>query len=247
MARLFPPRLGRTTVFRLALVYAGLYALITAIVLVTVYEFTAIHIHAQINADIQSEVEALAALYRNRSPAALQQTVALRSSLPAQQGRNPESGIRYYLLLDAKGTRLAGNLPAWPESARGDRTWVTYAIDARTAARAGLARPEDLGRDDPLNVRGLAVRFADGTRLLVVETLDEAEELSNYILISLLSAIGLILIAGVLGGIWMGRHVVARLEAVRSAAADIMAGDLSRRIPVTARRDEFSELAATLN
>jgi signal transduction histidine kinase len=45
----------------------------------------------------------------------------------------------------------------------------------------------------------------------------------------------------------MGRHVVARLESIRSTAADIMAGDLSRRVPVTARRDEFSELADTLN
>ncbi|HET7588068.1 MAG TPA: ATP-binding protein [Gammaproteobacteria bacterium] len=247
MARLFPSRLGRTTVFRLALAYAGLYALVTAIVLVTVYEFTAIHIHAQIDAAIESEIDALSAVHRNRDPAALQQAVALRSRLSAQRRRNAESGIRYYLLLDSDGKRIAGNLSAWPQQAASARTWITYRIDARSAARAGLTIPEDLDANDPLKVRGLAVRFADGRQLLVVETLDEAEELSNYILISLLSAIGLIVVVGVLGGIWMGRHVVARLESIRSTAADIMAGDLSRRVPVTARRDEFSELADTLN
>ncbi|HET7370924.1 MAG TPA: HAMP domain-containing sensor histidine kinase, partial [Gammaproteobacteria bacterium] len=209
---------------------------------------TAIHIDAQIDAAIESEVDALTAEYRNQSnPTALQQSVMRRSRLSAQRRQNAESGIRYYLLLDSHGRRIAGTLPAWPQQASGARSWVTYSIDAASAARARLTIPEGLDANDPLRVRGLAVRFADGRRLLVVETLDEAQELSNYILISLLSAIGLILVAGLLGGIWMGRHVVARLEAVRTAAAGIMAGDLSRRIPVTARRDEFSELAATLN
>lgn len=244
----FSRRLGRTTVFRLALIYAGLYALITVLVLGAVYEFTSVHIHGQIDADIETEVKALSALHDGQGADALRQAVRRRSALPAPRASHvPESDIRYYLLLDPAGRRLAGSLPAWPSQAGGTETWVTYVIDARTSIRAGLERPPDFDADDDLRIRGLAVTFPDGYRLLVAETLDEADELSAYILVWLLFALVLILSFGLAGGMWMGRRVVARLESVRSAAADIMNGNMARRIPIAARRDEFSELAATLN
>lgn len=248
MRRLLPRRLGRTTVFRLALTYAGLYALITAIVLVSVYGFARAYIDTQIDADIKTESDALVALRGDHGFAALEEAVAQRSSPRGRYFSSvPESGTHYYLLLDATGRWRAGKLPAWPAGAAQPETWLTYTISAQAADRAGMKRPADFGATQPLRVRGLARRLSDGSRLLIVETLDEASELSNYILISLLAAIGLILIFGFAGGVWMGRHVVARLESVRSAAADIMAGELSRRIPVAPRDDEFSELATTLN
>jgi signal transduction histidine kinase len=241
-------RLGRTTVFRLAVGYAGIYALITAIILAGVYEFASVHIHAQIDADIKAEAGALRELAATHGPAAVIKAVAQRSSAAGRRfSRVHESAMRYYLLTDAAGRRLAGDLPAWPTAADGPVSWVTYTIDSRAAVRAGLEKPSDFDADDDLHVRGLALTLPGGNRVLVVETLDEAEELTGYILLSMLAALGLILAAGAVGGIWMGRHVVNRLESVRTAAADIMAGDLSRRISVSARSDEFNELAVTLN
>jgi signal transduction histidine kinase len=245
--RLVSGRLSQTTVFRLALTYASLYALITALVLGAVYEFTSTYIHTQMDADIKAEVGALSALYQTKGTAALRQAMMRRAMLVQRFRPIPESGLRYYLLVDAAGRRIAGNLPAWPAQADSATAWVTYTIDAHAAARAGLKKPSDFDADDNLHVRGLAVALPDGHHLLVVETLDEADELTNYILISLLVAVSLLLVFGLAGGIWMGRHVVARLESVRHAAADIMAGDLTRRIPPASRQDEFSELAAMLN
>ncbi|HET7674238.1 MAG TPA: HAMP domain-containing sensor histidine kinase [Gammaproteobacteria bacterium] len=245
--RWFSRRLGHTTVFRLALGYAGLYALITAIALAAVYESASVYIHAQIDADIKAEVGALRQLDAAHGIAAVEKALQQRSS-PAARHLNHvhESAMRYYLLVDAGGHRLAGDLPAWP-SAAGASTWLTYTIDSHAAVRAGLEKPRDFDADDDLRVRGLAATLPQGNRLLVVETLDEAAELTGYILASMLAAIALILIVGAAGGIWMGRHVVGRLESVRVTAADIMAGDLTRRIPVAPRRDEFNELAVTLN
>ncbi|HET8553087.1 MAG TPA: HAMP domain-containing sensor histidine kinase [Gammaproteobacteria bacterium] len=248
---IFTGELRRTTVFRLALSYAGVYALLTAIILGIVYGATTSEIGVQMDAGLKAETDALVTLYHAQGIGALRNAVAKRSSPEARHFSDVRhSGMRYYLLVDANGTRLAGDLPAWPRESgdSGDSgNWISYTINAHVAVRAGLEKPEDFDADDNIEVRGLATALPGGQRLLVVETLDEAEELSAYILYSLLAAIGVILIFGLAGGIWMGRHVVTRLESVRGAATAIMGGDLSRRLPVGSRQDEFDNLAQTLN
>lgn len=248
---IFTGELRRTTVFRLALTYAGVYALLTAIILGIVYGATTSEIGAQMDAGLKAETDALVTLYHAQGIAALRSAVTKRSSPAARHFSDVrDSGMRYYLLVGAHGERLAGDLPAWPDqsgSADNSGNWLSYTINARAAVRAGLEKPADFDADDNIEVSGLATALPGGQRLLVVQTLDEAEELSDYILYSLLAAIGVILIFGLVGGIWMGRHVVTRLESVRGAATAIMGGDLSRRLPVGSRQDEFHNLAVTLN
>ncbi|HET7307896.1 MAG TPA: HAMP domain-containing sensor histidine kinase [Gammaproteobacteria bacterium] len=251
---IFSGELRRTTAFRLTLTYAGVYALLTAIILAIVYGATTSEIGAQMDAGLKAETDALVTLYRAQGIASLRKAVAKRSSPSARHFSDVrDSGTRYYLLVGASDKHLAGDLPAWPEadvssdSDNASAEWLSYTINARAAVRAGLEKPADFDADDNIEVRGLATALPGGQRLLVVETLDEAEELSDYILYSLLAAIGVILIFGLAGGIWMGRHVVTRLESVRGAATAIMAGDLTRRLPVGSRHDEFDNLALTLN
>jgi hypothetical protein len=49
------------------------------------------------------------------------------------------------------------------------------------------------------------------------------------------------------GGYFMSRNLLARLDSINRKSHEIMAGDLSQRLPLTRAGDEFDTLAANLN
>ena len=50
-----------------------------------------------------------------------------------------------------------------------------------------------------------------------------------------------------LGGIFISRSMLRRIEAINQTSRDIMAGSLSERVPVRGTGDEFDRLADNLN
>jgi HAMP domain-containing protein len=48
-------------------------------------------------------------------------------------------------------------------------------------------------------------------------------------------------------GATLGHTILGRMDTISRAAGEIMAGDLSRRVPVSGRDDEFDALAGRLN
>ncbi len=86
-----------------------------------------------------------------------------------------------------------------------------------------------------------------GYQLLVVTDLKEQHTLLNRLLQTVLAAIGIIFALALAGGIVMNRHVQHRINAVGQTANDIISGDLSQRMPVTGRNDEFDSLSRVLN
>ena len=60
-------------------------------------------------------------------------------------------------------------------------------------------------------------------------------------------SVGLMLLLGIVGGGLISRNLLARLDSVNRTSREIVAGDLSRRIPVTRAGDELDALAQDLN
>ena len=58
---------------------------------------------------------------------------------------------------------------------------------------------------------------------------------------------GGILAFGLVGGLLVTRSTLRRIDAMGAASQQIMAGDLSRRVPVNGSGDELDRLAASLN
>ena len=59
--------------------------------------------------------------------------------------------------------------------------------------------------------------------------------------------VGLVLLLGLGGGALMSRNMLARLDSINRTSGEIMAGDLSRRVPIGDAHDEFDALAENLN
>ncbi|HPY40639.1 MAG TPA: HAMP domain-containing sensor histidine kinase, partial [Thiolinea sp.] len=60
-------------------------------------------------------------------------------------------------------------------------------------------------------------------------------------------AVGLMFLLAVLGGWLMGYGVLRRIDSIRQTAGEIINGDLSQRMVVTRRNDEFDRLSWVLN
>ncbi|MEJ2061562.1 MAG: HAMP domain-containing protein, partial [Gammaproteobacteria bacterium] len=228
------PRLLRTTVFQLSLLYAVGFSLLTALILGAIYWSTTRYITTQVDAGLTLERDQLIATLHDEGIDDLRALVDQRAQAGLDRGR-------YYLLIGAGEQVLAGNLSNWPAAVSrspGPAVFNDDSLSIPASARAD---------DDDTDVRTVVAQLPDGGFLLVGQALSEEESLAEHTGWLLAWAVGLITLLALLGGIWMGRSVLHRIDGVSNTAGEIMAGRLSRRMPVGRRGDEFDELSERLN
>ncbi|NYE62034.1 signal transduction histidine kinase [Duganella sp. 1224] len=157
-----------------------------------------------------------------------------REALKAEVHRLLTDGVdndrEIFELLDADGTALAGNLGSWPG--------VDQAPDlvTTTVLRYGRSAPARL------YLRPLA----QGGVLIVGRDLSEEEAVREVIWRALAAGACVSLMLTIAGAMLFRRSIEARLGEIRRTAAQIEAGDLSPRIPVTGN-DEFALLNRDIN
>ncbi len=223
-------RLLRTSTFRLSLLYVGLFGASVLVLLAFIYWTTVRVIDRQTTATIEAEIRGLAEQYRARG---LRRLVAVIEERSGPYG-DPDS---VYLLTDPRFRPLAGNLGAWPREARApESAWVD--ISARRVGEEGAA-----ARDIRARVFVLRGEF----HLLIGRDPRGRTDFEGLILESLGGALGITLILGLLGGVFISRKMLRRVDAVRETGQRIVRGDLSRRLPVTEVGDEFDRLSTTVN
>ena len=70
-----------------------------------------------------------------------------------------------------------------------------------------------------------------GFQLLVARDVHERYETERLFTTTLPWSVGLMLLLGLVGGALMSRNLLARLDVINRTSREIMAGDLSRRVP----------------
>lgn len=86
-----------------------------------------------------------------------------------------------------------------------------------------------------------------GFRLLVGRDLDEREQLYNIVISAGRWSIAIVIILGLVGGLFVTRQVLRRVDAMTETTRTIMQGDLGGRLPVAGTGDELDRLAENLN
>lgn len=222
-------RFLRTTTFRLALLYAGLFCGSVLAIFAVVYWTTTALIERQQTQLILAEANGLAEQYT---------AFGLPGLIGAIAGRTQPDrvGDAVYLVADASLEPVIGNLARWPQEARRDGAWLDFPIERRL-----------LGDPAPHQVRALHIRLLDGYHLLVGQDTRTQERFRSAIvqalIWSLLATLGLGLGVGVL----MSRKSLGRLEAINKVAERIMRGEVKQRMPVGRSGDEYDRLAENLN
>lgn len=219
----------RTSNFRLALLYMALFGVSAAVLLTFVYWSTAGYMSQQTDETIEAEVTGLAERYRLTGMAGL--TEVIRERL-----RRDPNGASVYLLTDFNFMPLLGNLRQWPVTESFDNEWLEFELPDQVAE----GRVGHIARARHFQLRG-------GFHLLVGRDIQELNAMKELMVEAIWWGLGITVLLGLVGGTMMSWSMLRRVEAINETSREIMAGDLSRRVPAHGTGDEFDQLAANLN
>lgn len=211
----------RTTTFRLAAIYVAGFAASVAGPGIVIYLVTSATLSRQLDSRIESEMHSLQAAYRSGGMPRLTDAVRLDE-------RMHRNGALDIAVLE-NDARLAGHLHRWP------------------AAAGWSVQPYPEPDGDVGTRRFLRADLTDRFSLVVGADPEQVEEVKGAILDGFVSAFGAVLVLGIGGGIALSLVLLRRVEAIRRTAEAIIAGDLTRRIPLRGSGDDFDRLSQTLN
>ena len=221
-------RLLGSTPFRLTVAYMG--AFVAAAALIVIYVIWQANAQLTSNAVgvLDAEVASLRAQFEAGAAPRLVAAIDARVNAPG-------SGL--YLLRDADGRRLAGNLAQVPQ---------TFAADGRGHLFSYPRFSEGEGTRERLAV-GRSLPVAGDLTLVVARDIEDQHRFAAGIGRLALLSFGLLCALGVGAGLLISRSMMSRIETVTETSRQIMAGDLSRRIPLNGSGDELDRLADGLN
>lgn len=219
----------RLSASRVTLLYVLIFAAGISSILIAVYYLTARVLDREVDAVIRAEVGGLVDDYRRGGVLQLIDTLNRRADNWGRTGA-------VYLLADANGKRIAGNIASWPEEFGTGEEWVEFEIDA--SEHGGIvAHP----------VRAHLFRLPGGVRLLVGTDILERKRLASRLRNAMLWGAGLCVGLAALVSIGYSRGVRRRVSAIAATCETIMRGDLSQRLQIEKGRDEFDALSTTVN
>ena len=212
--------------FRIALVY-GVLVIGSMAVMSGVFYYGTVVVQARgIDRRLETSSASLSGHYGELGIAGLQKEI----------GQLLDDGIsqdtEVYLLLDQKGRKLAGNLSVWPVD---DVPFDT--LDTETVTRYNRISSS----------RMLWHRLPDGVTLVVGRDLRDKQRIRALVWRSLTVGGSIALLLAFAGAWFFRRQIATNIAAIRRTAQDIQAGNLNRRIPVTAADDEFMRLSRDIN
>ncbi|MBZ9982695.1 MULTISPECIES: HAMP domain-containing sensor histidine kinase [unclassified Mesorhizobium] len=248
------PAIMKTTAARLSALYLLLFALCAVLLVLYMTSLSARMLTAQTQETINDEVLGLARAYQRGGLPVLVRVVEQRSRQP---------GANLYLIADANGQILTGNVQSLEPGVIETEGWTTEPFSYRRFGEGELDRQRSTPSDQATpqagdtavrsegekghNAIALVLRLPNQMIMLVGRDLGEPERFRAVIRRSLMLALGMMGLGGLLIWFFVGRAALKRIDGVSEASRRIMGGDLSGRLPVTGAGDEFDRLSENLN
>lgn len=215
----------RSAGFRFAALFAGLFLAATIGFAIMLWWGTAGTLSRQIDDAVRADALGLVERWRQGGVDEVISAIGERLAVDIDDHA-------IYMLIDSDGRRISGNLDRWPPAADSPGVWSSAQV-----VRDGVAVPARL-YDVALNA---------GYRLLVGRDSADREKLRILLSEALLWSFAVAVTCALVGAAALRRVLAERLRAAAATAAAITAGDLSHRVPLSAHRDEFDQLGASMN
>jgi len=219
----------RTTAVRLALNAIAFYSMILLFVFIALYWASNRHINNSIESELRSEIHQLIKIYEQSG----------QQELIEQINKIQDDKNRIYYLQSSSQKKLAGDLLQWPDNE----------IELNLQTQGYWIDEEII----PLNIRDddaywpvIATELSNGSRLLIARNIHQEKllhELSEF----LIEAMGIAIAFALFISIVITRQILKRIYTIKTTAQDIIHGDLSKRIALSNRNDEFDGLSHQLN
>ena len=246
------PAIMKTTAARLSALYLLLFAICAVLLVFYMTSLSARMLTGQTQETINDEVLGLARVYQRGGLPLLVRVVEQRSRQP---------GANLYLIADANGQILTGNVQSLEPGVLEAEGWTTEPFSYRRFGEGELERqrnpiaaPNEPSQSEVQvegekghNAIALVLRLPNQMIMLVGRDLGEPERFRAVIRRALMLALGMMALGGILIWFFVGRAALKRIDSVSQASRRIMGGDLSGRLPVTGAGDEFDRLSENLN
>ncbi len=216
-------RFTRTSTFRLALIYVAGFGIGTALLFTFLYYRITDYSFELIRTSIRTEVSLMSSEDAGGRYEQLEHEVNERAAAA-------ESNSSYYLLQDASGRRIAGNI---------DAVSPIEGFFTLSVAPVHIRRSEMALMD--------GVVLSNGWYLAVGQTLDDFYNLHQEIGRALVVAGGAIALLAMVGGLFLSAGFLRQVEAINRTIETIIRGHLDQRIPLRGTRDEMDRLGRNLN
>ena len=234
-------QLWRTSTVRLTATFILIFSIFAILLLAFITWQSSVQIQRQQADAIDSEVRVLQRIDATQGIRALAFALERKS-------RAPGPGV--YYLGDATGQYLLGNVSDIPADVLIQPGIYSFDYQRANPFLESSNETEAANGDERVRSGVAVVRsvvLSNGMRLVVGRDVVERRGFSAIIVQSfLLGVLGIILFSLVAGGI-TARRVLRRIDTIRDTSTKIMSGNLSERVPVTRRNDEFDGLATNLN
>lgn len=224
-----PARTPSLSSTRLVALYVLLVALGVGSLLVGIYLLGARALQRDVDAVILAESQGLMEEYESGGLPRLREAISRRGEDWGRIGA-------LYLLADASRRPLAGNLHAWPDVDILPGNWIEFDVATRRGSASGT-HP----------VRARIYPLARGETLLVGTDVREHLDFLARLRLATIWGVALTTLLVAALGAWYALSARRRVRDVVATCAQVMGGDLARRIPLTGHADEFDELAVAVN
>lgn len=213
----------RTTAFRLASIYLAAFVIAGAVAVVLLLRQTSSLLTDEPLRQIGSDRAVLMQTALTRGPSEL---------ISAIEQRAASGGTGLYILSDGDGGKRAGNLGAVPPELRANPSGGTFHV--MTGGGQRLAA-------------GMLIAVPGGGELVIGRDIEEARAIAERMRRMFLIGIAMLVLAGLAGGILASWHLLRRIDAITATSRSIMAGELTKRVPLAGSGDELDGLAHSLN
>ena len=236
----------RTTTFRVALAFAGLFAGFAVLLLGFLYATTVGRLGIEADQGARTELSDLGLIWSNQGIDDLNMEVIQRAA---------RSDQTLYVLVRPDGSVVSGNIDAAPlDLSQVKRPKADTALDPQSAISNAFSyeRPSPIdGRLEKRRARGLFLAGPDGFGLFVARDLGPGAEAANQVARVIWMGGAGVLAFALIGGFAAARQAAGRVDELSRTTRAVMAGDLGRRAAVrtlgAAEGDEFDDLTEDLN
>jgi signal transduction histidine kinase len=219
-------KLFGATAFRLALAILLLSAIGSGIVLTVIAWQVVSVVDKEIARTIDAESQGLIDAFDNAGIGRLEAVI---------EARKREPGSSLYLLTNPIGEPLAGNVEQIPAEVLLHPGFLPIIYRGSGSS--------DRGRQALVGVYILP----GGFRLLIGHDLGDRARIGKVMVRALAISLVFFAVLGAVGALFVARRVLKRIDDMNTSARGIMAGDLTRRLPVSGSGDELDRLAEGLN
>ncbi|WP_417459005.1 sensor histidine kinase [Kordiimonas sp.] len=213
--------------FRLVMLYVVMFMVSVSVLTGITYWALVAEPREETAVTVRAERDQLSDIYKLEGQEALVRALEVRAQDPA-----PRKAFHVFIAPD--GEVVSSNLPSWPSQPH----FSFFEIEADRYVEG-----------DEVDYQALSLEqvFADSSRLIVGRDIEDIGDREERLIEVLVAAAVISVLLGSAGGIFMSLAVGRRIDAINTAAQQVIKGDLSRRVPTTGSADDFDKLSVTLN